>query len=224
MTTKQFIQSVFVGTLVFMLLLCVAAVMQARQTGNYFGSVIGVFPYLVALAPAFLRRRESDRVFLCHVLVVFATLIVFWVSNGATFRSFSLTFNVVMITMNSWEKFPGIWRSLFTRAPQGEINSASIGQDESRTSQLAKPVDCREIWKLFSYCLPRETRERVFEPEYEDMCWRYIEAYKSHSGKWERRWLTVCFTVRTIWMVCQCFYAMGADTVCELASKVFLRR
>jgi hypothetical protein len=66
------------------------------------------------------------------------------------------------------------------------------------------------LWRLFSYVLPRKTRRDVFEPLYNEMLADYLEA-RRYRGKWARRWLKVCFTLKTVAMVAGCFRAMVSD-------------
>ena len=52
--------------------------------------------------------------------------------------------------------------------------------------------------QLFGYILPRETRERIYEPGKGDLLEDYLETRKKYRTKWSKRWLAVCFTIRTI--------------------------
>ena len=70
--------------------------------------------------------------------------------------------------------------------------------------------DFMAVWKNFSYLLPRKTRERVFEPAYQDLFADHLETRRKR-GKWFRRWLTFCFVFRTVLMVGDCFRALLAD-------------
>jgi hypothetical protein len=58
---------------------------------------------------------------------------------------------------------------------------------------------------LFSNLLPRETRERVFEPVRQELLEDYLTSHRRYSSTWARRWLTICFTFRTALMVADCF-------------------
>jgi hypothetical protein len=59
------------------------------------------------------------------------------------------------------------------------------------------------VWELFGFILDKQTRERVFEPHYNDMLAMYLEARRFRS-KWAGRWLKFSFMVRTAWMVGDC--------------------
>src|SRR5208282_233949 len=59
------------------------------------------------------------------------------------------------------------------------------------------------IWELFSFILDKQTRERVYEPLYNDMLEKHLESRRFRS-KWAKRWLGFAFTVRTACMVLDC--------------------
>ncbi|HEY5503656.1 MAG TPA: hypothetical protein VIK28_00750 [Sedimentisphaerales bacterium] len=56
------------------------------------------------------------------------------------------------------------------------------------------------FWELFPFILPAKTRREVYEPAYNDLLADYDKALQFKSP-WARRWLTFCFTCRTIFMV-----------------------
>jgi hypothetical protein len=60
------------------------------------------------------------------------------------------------------------------------------------------------LWELFGFALRRRTRERIFEPAYQDMFAQHLKA-RQFTGKWERRWLNFCFALRTIGLVLSCW-------------------
>jgi hypothetical protein len=66
------------------------------------------------------------------------------------------------------------------------------------------------LWELLSFLLPRNTRERVFEPCRNELLEDFQRA-KKYKGKWESRWLRICFTLRTVLLVLDCWRAMIAD-------------
>ncbi|MFN0131997.1 MAG: hypothetical protein ACKVW3_05635 [Phycisphaerales bacterium] len=59
------------------------------------------------------------------------------------------------------------------------------------------------LWKLMAFLLPKETRERVFDPAHADLLDQYLLA-KRYRGKWVKRWLAFCFLVRTFVMYADC--------------------
>jgi len=63
--------------------------------------------------------------------------------------------------------------------------------------------DFPRFWGLFSFVLCHETRERVFEPAYQDLLEDFAVA-KRERGRWARRWICFAFGVRTMFMVIDC--------------------
>jgi hypothetical protein len=66
-----------------------------------------------------------------------------------------------------------------------------------------------EVWGLFAFLLDRHTRERVFEPAYEDLLAMHLEACE-FTGKWARRWLRFAFAWRTLYTFGECLVRMLA--------------
>jgi hypothetical protein len=62
------------------------------------------------------------------------------------------------------------------------------------------PKGLPQLWRLFSFILPRKIRERVFEPAYKDMLAEYMQARRCRT-KWAKRWLAAAFTIRSVFMV-----------------------
>jgi hypothetical protein len=79
-------------------------------------------------------------------------------------------------------------------------------------------------WRLFSYLLPRKTRDRVFEPAYQDLVDDYLTTRAKYRTKWAKRWLTFCYTLRTCLMVLDCLRAMLADKAIALLARVVPER
>lgn len=68
------------------------------------------------------------------------------------------------------------------------------------------------IWELLSFTLGKRTRERVWEPACEELLERCAEA-RRYDGKWEKRYLAIVFSLRTIWLLLQCMKeGLGAAT------------
>jgi hypothetical protein len=80
---------------------------------------------------------------------------------------------------------------------------AQINITWSPSSKISFP----RMWDLFSYLLPRQTRERVFEPARQELLEDYLTS-SSYRTPWARRWLTLCFTFRTALMVADCIRVM----------------
>jgi hypothetical protein len=77
------------------------------------------------------------------------------------------------------------------------------------------------FWRLFRYLLPPETRERVFDPAFNDLL--EIHAVRcSESGKGAKRWLGFCFTFHMLRMVANCFGATLSDKASAMLRKLWL--
>jgi hypothetical protein len=84
--------------------------------------------------------------------------------------------------------------------------TAAIRQSARAKATLNWP----RLWELLSFLLPKNTRERVFEPCRNELLEDFQRA-KKYRGKWESRWLCTCFTLRTVLLVLDCWRAMIAD-------------
>lgn len=84
---------------------------------------------------------------------------------------------------------------------------------KARTPDARTPDGLPRYWKLFSYILPHNTRKRVFEPAYQEMFEDYLETRGKYRTKWAKRWLAFTYTVRTAFMVLDCFRALVAHKV-----------
>jgi hypothetical protein len=62
------------------------------------------------------------------------------------------------------------------------------------------------LWRLFSLCLPHSTRERVFEPLFQEFLEDYQTFRRRCRTKAERWWLAFCFTLKTVGMVGGCLW------------------
>lgn len=67
------------------------------------------------------------------------------------------------------------------------------------------------FWELFPIILPRSIRERVYEPAYEELKEDYMRVRNRYRTPWAKRWVKFAFTVRTVYMVGQCFTAMSGS-------------
>ena len=63
------------------------------------------------------------------------------------------------------------------------------------------------LWELFPLILPRTVKERVYEPIHEELKEDYLAARKRWRTPWAKRYVTFCFTVKTIGLVCQSLWA-----------------
>lgn len=70
------------------------------------------------------------------------------------------------------------------------------------------------VWDLFRFMLPKRTRERIYEPAYNDLLALYLEAQQSrYQTKWARRWLWFCFAFQSFWLVVKCYRALAIGSV-----------
>jgi hypothetical protein len=79
------------------------------------------------------------------------------------------------------------------------LDSQNRAAQEIRSDTSGSPTAGRfpRVWSLFAYLLPRAVRERVYEPAHQELLEDYLTARRSYRTKRARRWLTLCFTVRT---------------------------
>jgi len=92
---------------------------------------------------------------------------------------------------------------------------------QSSDQKPTPPAGLLRFWRLFFYILPRTTRERVFEPAFNDLQVDYLETKGKYRTRWAKRWLVFCFTLRTVLMVDGCLRAWAQDaTVSWLLSFV----
>lgn len=66
----------------------------------------------------------------------------------------------------------------------------------------------QRVWELFGFLLSKKTRERLYEPAYDDLLLQHAKAQDPKFGKWAVPWLNFCFTIRTIGLVFQCYRAV----------------
>jgi hypothetical protein len=80
-----------------------------------------------------------------------------------------------------------------------------------RAMPAISPPSFPRIWALFAYLLPREIRERVYEPAHQELLEDYLEARRRFRTKGACRWLTFCFTVRTAMMWAESLRVMACS-------------
>jgi len=104
-------------------------------------------------------------------------------------------------------------------------NNSDVVIKTWRWSARDKSPGFPRLWSLFPYLLPREVRERVYEPAHQELLEDYTLAYRKYRTKWSRRWLSFCFTVRTAMMWAESLRVMacskGAKALRWLAYAVF---
>ena len=78
------------------------------------------------------------------------------------------------------------------------------GESSSRYTHKTRLLGWPRFWELFGFCLPRKICEEVDEPGRNELLEDYFLARK-YRTKWARRWLTFCFTFRTVLLVADCW-------------------
>jgi hypothetical protein len=105
------------------------------------------------------------------------------------------------------------------------VGSGPAPADLNRTCSPSGEVSCPprrwvnfpRFWICFSYVLSARTREKVFEPAYNELLDDYLSTWKERS-KWARRWLMIAYTWRTFVMVVDCLAAASRDRAFRLVS------
>ena len=88
---------------------------------------------------------------------------------------------------------------------------------KTKHSHLIKPKRAKllRIWELFPFILPSKTKREVYEPAYNDLLADYLKV-SSIESTWANRWLALCFTFRTAYMVAQCLAGMMGAKIKEV--------
>jgi hypothetical protein len=95
------------------------------------------------------------------------------------------------------------------RAPRGtEFETLkALMEAATRLYELEPPArpgaDWPRWWRLFSFVLPKGTRDRAFEPHFNELVEDFLEA-RRYRGRCQRCWLAVAFTIRTVLMILDC--------------------
>ena len=136
----------------------------------------------------------------------------------------------------SWD---GQWTSLgdgrYVLAADAGITENVIAMDPKRVCaevvkvrhNLRKLIAQRQFlmafpryWELLGFAMSRKTRERVFEPAYNDLLAQHAKAVEQRFNKpWTLRWLSFCFAVESIRLVFQCLRVRS----CALLGYVALK-
>jgi hypothetical protein len=77
------------------------------------------------------------------------------------------------------------------------------------------------VLRLFSYLIPRATRERVFEPAFNDALKDFVETQQHLPDAFKRRWLTTCFLFQGLLIVVDCLRALVLDRLLWLIPTQF---
>ena len=80
----------------------------------------------------------------------------------------------------------------------------------TKTSQASFP----RFWELFGYVLPKSIRQKAYEPYVDELKQDYITARANPKNrrKWARRWLWLCFFVRTFATSVTCLRLFAVDS------------
>ena len=87
----------------------------------------------------------------------------------------------------------------------GCVNSVSLGLGPDK--EIWGTPACKglpRLWLLFSYILTYEVRRNAFMPTYNEFVEDYLFARKKYRKPWNKRWLAVAFTYRTLVMMGAC--------------------
>jgi hypothetical protein len=87
----------------------------------------------------------------------------------------------------------------------GHLSQTSMGP--LKPALIAFPA----CWSQFRFLLPNKVRKAIYEPSIEELKEDYILAQAELTGTWGRRWMVVCFTIRTINVVWQSLWACFSD-------------
>jgi hypothetical protein len=79
-----------------------------------------------------------------------------------------------------------------------------VGISDKVTIKVLRPKSFPRFWELFSFVLPHKTRERVFEPHYQELLEDYLVTRGRYRTPVAKKWLTFCFAFRTGLMVLDC--------------------
>jgi len=87
----------------------------------------------------------------------------------------------------------------------GILNQGTLFRDSLRQ------VNWPDTWDLFSYFLPKKTRERVFEPAREDLLKQYRKSNRKYKNKAARLILNLAWSFRFAILVADCWRALLTD-------------
>lgn len=77
-------------------------------------------------------------------------------------------------------------------------------------------VNWPDTWELFSYFLPKKTRERVFEPACEDLLKQYRKANRKYKNKAARFVLNLAWSFRFALLVADCWRSLVTDKTVDM--------
>lgn len=78
------------------------------------------------------------------------------------------------------------------------------------------------FWDILAFALPKKIREQVYEPYQNELLEDYLLA-KKFKGKWARRWIALCFSVRTVIAILASFRVAGLNKLLAPFRKLWPR-
>lgn len=103
-----------------------------------------------------------------------------------------------------------------------DFPNSGIGAVNGISESLPSPTGMQTVisrhgfpgfWELLGYLFSRVTRERIYEPSYNDLISQHLKARK-YQGRWQKRWLWCCFATRTIAVILECMWADWKSLIC----------
>jgi hypothetical protein len=71
------------------------------------------------------------------------------------------------------------------------------------------------LWHYLGFVLPRSLRLRVYEPSHQELLQDYLNVSRIRT-KWVRRWLALCFTIRTVITIVDCLRVWWVEQIAKL--------
>jgi hypothetical protein len=109
----------------------------------------------------------------------------------------------------------------FRAASESRVIIGAVATGSPPENDVKLP-EFRRLWTLVSFAFSRDVRERIYEPAHQELLEDLIRAQAISSGKWAKRWLIICFTVRSFIMVAQSLGVSLGDKGSGILKKLFL--
>jgi hypothetical protein len=103
-----------------------------------------------------------------------------------------------------------------------------LEQDAAQTQSSSTMTECDSMpdfprtWDLYAFLLPRKVRVEVFEPCQEELKQDFLLARRLCRTRDERRWLTFCFSVRTMILIGQSVQSWMGDRAIQFLKGIGL--
>lgn len=98
-----------------------------------------------------------------------------------------------------------LWREFGRRGLQ---KGQSVSQFHHTTIQLESGSRWLVFWELFQYCLPKRTRQLVYEPGWNELLEDHFRTRQLRTSWPARCWLNCSFSLRTALLVADCWQAI----------------